>query len=272
VSRLRLVLNVMATSLLLVAAGESPAATADSTVSMIEAGRFDDALKVLSALTTPTPRQSGLECYLYVRGLVAYDTAAAKTSCAAAVAAGDTVGLFMSGVAAARSHPPEGFSHDETLALGRMADAVKLDYYPAYEWLCQHDYEKSQFTEASPFCKVAAVHGRPASTYYLGLMLYNGNGAVQDFEKAREFILASAKMNYAAAYELLGDLARDGRWGTPKDLTQAYAWYALASSAAPDWAEPIRNRGALDLSASKIAAAQKLAASWATQAAPGILD
>jgi len=261
--------TTMAAYLLL--ATTSVAANVDDVANLIQAGKFEDAFSSLKAAPQPTPRQSALLCYLYTKGYVAYDVADAKASCAVAVSARDPVGLYVSGMAQMLADPPGGFARDEQLALGNMADAVKLDYFPAYDWMCRYYYEKNNYSDASPFCKVAAVNHRPASAYYLGLMLYGGNGAVQDFKKARQFTLASAQMNYAPAYKLLGDLSREGKWDTHKDLTQAYAWYALASSAAPDWQDPLHLRDGLDLTPAAISAAQKLAAGWATQPAPGML-
>jgi len=55
-------------------------------------------------------------------------------------------------------------------------------------------------------------------------------------------------------------------------LIQAYAWYALACSAAPDWTEPVTQRNGLQLSDDNIAQAQKLAAQWKPQAAPRARD
>lgn len=247
------------------------AVAADDAVSLIKVQKFEEALETLKSTSQPTTRQSGMLCYLYVNSYVAADAANAKRNCDAAVAGHDPLGLYESGTATFRPNAPAGFAHNEQIALGEMAEAVKLDYYPAYEWLCRYFYEKADYSDASSFCKVAAVNQRPSSAYYLGLMLFGGNGAVQDFRKARQFTLSSAQMNYAPAYKLLGDLSREGKWGVKKDLIQAYAWYALASSAAPDWHDPVQMRDALNLSSDEVARAQRLSAEWVTKPAPSLL-
>ncbi len=265
ISKTLLVLSLFATFAQVIAApSEDPLA-------LIKSDKFEEAAKVLKAKSLPTGRENALLCYLYVRNLVAYEATDAKSTCKSAAAARDPLGLYVFGVGESMPKPPAGLEHNEDLALGAIAQSVQLDYYPAYDWMCSYFFQKNDFGKAVPFCKFAAVNQQPTSAYYIGLMLYAGSGAVQDFKKARLFTLASAHMNYGPAYKLLGDLSREGKWGTSKDLIQAYAWYALASSASPDWAEPVALRDALRLNADDITEAQKLAAGWIAVPAAGLL-
>ena len=244
--------------------------TVSSATALIKSGNFDAAYQRLKADNSGSGRVSGLLCYLYARSLVVADPQDKKTACRATVAAHDRFGLFVYGAAQASNNPPPGIDANQNVGVGEVAEAVQLDYSPAYDWMCHHFYDLQRYSDAAPFCKVAAINSQPGSMYYLGLMLYNGSGAVQDFEKAKAFMLASARMNYAPAFKFLGDLSQGGKAGPPKDLVQASAWYALASSAAPDWQDPVALRDGIGLSPADVAKAQKLAGSWQTKPAPGL--
>jgi TPR repeat protein len=244
------------------------AATVDDALKLYDAARYADAARVLQAMPDSNGRAKGMLCELYARSLVQGEPADTAQVCAAAAAAHDPHGLLTLAIAHAQQNPPAGITHDDTATLRYLSEAAGQNFPPAFDTFCDYFYSKREYGQAAPFCKVAAAAKLPGSMYRMAQMLFDGKGAVQNFDKGRAFALASARMNYAPAYALLGDQARDGSMGSPRDPVQAYAWYSLATSAAPDWNEPVSSRDALRLSGEQVVAAQKVAAAWSTQPTP----
>ncbi len=259
-------------SLAAMMASSACAATIAESMALYDQGKYEDAAGVLRAVPQPSGRANGMLCELFVRGLIADDKGDAKTVCAAAADEQDPHGLLVYALAFRLKNQVAGIPYDEQHYVSYMAQSVELGFPPAYEQFCEYFYTNKAYTQATPFCKFAAANKLPGAMFNMSLMLFNGSGAVQNFDKAHQFAVASARMNYAPAYKLLGDLSREGKWGSKKDLIQAYAWYALACSAAPDWTEPVTQRNGLQLSDDNIAQAQKLAAQWKPQAAPRARD
>lgn len=244
------------------------AGTIEEALKVYDSGQYQEAGKILHADALPSGRVNGMLCELYVRHLIADEKQEAKQVCSAAADAHDPHGLMMFADAHNLDNPPSGIQHDDQSFLRYLAEATELSFPPAFDRFCEYFYSKKMYTQATPFCKFAAASKLPTSMYVMSLMLFEGTGAVQDFDKARQFALASARMNFAPAYKLLGDLSKDGKQGAKKDLVQAYAWYALASSAAPDWAEAPQLRNGLQLNNDQIAQAQKMAGQWSPLSPP----
>jgi TPR repeat protein len=246
------------------------AGTIDSALKSYDAGQYEDAARVLRGDAQPSARVSGMLCELHVRGLVVDQKDETRQACGAAVAGHDPLGLMVYAGAYGAANPPAGIVRDEQRFVSYLAEAIELGFPPAYERFCDYFFAKKMFSEATPFCKFAAASKLPGAMYNMSLMLFDGKGAVQNFDRARQFALASARMNYAPAYKLLGDLSSEGKLGNAKDLVQAYAWYALASSAAPDWSDPVALRNGLDLNGEQVARAQALAGKWTPEPVPNI--
>ncbi len=248
------------------------ATTIAESLALFDQGKYEDAARALRAVPQPSGRANGLLCELFVKGLIADDKGDAKTVCATAADQQDPEGLLVYALAFRVKDRIAGIPLDEQRYVSYMAQAVELGYPPAYDQFCDYFYTSKAYAQATPFCKFAAANNLPRAMFDMSLMLFNGSGAVQNFDRARQFAIASARMNYAPAYKLLGDLSKEGKWGSKKDLIQAYAWYALACSAAPDWTEPVTQRNELELSDSNVAQAQKLAAQWKPETGPRLRD
>jgi len=263
-SPFRLLLGVV----LLASCLAAQSAPVDNAILLIHNNKFSEALSALKQDQSPSAKASGVMCYLYAWNYVAYDAEVAPKVCVTAVTAKDPIGLVSAAFLELEKNPPAGFSSDETLALGKLAEATKQDYYPAYGALCRYFYNKQRYTDASPYCKTAAAHHWPIAVFLLGEMFLSGDGTVQDYKKAVALFTMAAKQGFSPAYKQLGDLSSVGRAGVKKDLVQAYAWYLLASSGSEIPADIQRQRDALDLSEAQISKAQTLAGKWQTVPAP----
>ena len=250
-------------------AGLASAGTMADALALYDKGDFNKAAEVARSLNPVPPQGLGTLCELAVRKLVISDRQKDLQTCKDAVGANDPHGLVWYGIAQFDGNEWLGIEKNQAIGLGYLAQAVQDNYPIASATLCGIYYKVEEFARATPFCKVAAGIGKgPKGLYYLALMNLEGKGTIQDFGKGKKFALASASFNSEAAYNLLGDMSRDGTFGTPKDLVAAYSWYVLATAAAPDWNKPREARDALKLNAEQIEAAQKLASEWKHSSPP----
>lgn len=223
---------------------------------------YGKAAEVFRALQ-PIPSQGlGALCEMAVTNKAISTPEQDTRFCKEAVSANDPQGLLSWGEAHLDGNDRLGVPQDSIPGLGYLARAATAQYPVASEALCGAYYQASQFTNAAPFCKVAAAAHLPRGLLNLARMSLEGKGAVQDYGKARSFALLSAQLNYAEAYHLLGTMEESGVAGTPPSPIKAYAWYSLAAAAAPDWTPPRSAREQLKLDAGGIAAAQKAASTW----------
>jgi len=123
---------------------------------------------------------------------------------------------------------------------------VKQDYFEAALWFRQaaeRNVPEAQYNlalayelgrgvakdepSAQKWYRASAAQGYARARYNLALMLEEGRGSSVDPAGAIELYRAAALQNYAPAQNNLGILLAEGR-GAPADLSQAYAWLALA--------------------------------------------
>jgi hypothetical protein len=81
---------------------------------------------------------------------------------------------------------------------------------------------------AQKWYRTAAAAGYARARYNLAIMLEEGRGSTADPFAAEEFYRSAAQQNYAPAQNNLGVLLAEG-CDVPADLTQAYAWLAIAA-------------------------------------------
>lgn len=249
-------------SLALVCCDIASAAPLDDAWKYYDESNFNKAAEVFRALKPMPPQVLGVLCQMAVMKSAISDFKNDFDYCNQAVAANDPNGLTWLGLAYLRGNTHLEISKEPVLGLGYLGKAVIARYPIASNVLCDYFYRESMFGKAAPFCKVAATSNLAGGLYRLALMSVDGKGTIQDFEKGRSFALLSASLNSYDAYMLLGDIAKSGNYGKPKDFTAAYAWYVLAGAAAPDSDKPREARDSLGLDAEKIATAQKVAAGW----------
>ena len=75
--------------------------------------------------------------------------------------------------------------------------------------------------------RLSANSGDPKSQFFLGSSYYNGQGVVQDYNKAVKWWRIAAKQGHVAAQFSLGHLAKNGQ-GVTQANTVAYMWYNIA--------------------------------------------
>jgi TPR repeat protein len=92
----------------------------------------------------------------------------------------------------------------------------------------EHYDKKHQFYEALKFYDLAAKQGYYLYQYNLGIMLYKGEGGVQDYVQAREYFKLAADQGYANAQYMLGTMLYKGDGGV-QDYVQAREYFKLAA-------------------------------------------
>lgn len=238
------------------------AATLEDGWALYDGSNFSKSAEVFRSLKPIPPIALGALCRLALMKKAISDPAADLDYCNQGVAANDPESLVWMGIAFLEGNDRMGITKDKTLGYGYISKAAIEGFVLANDVLCHSLYVESGFARATPFCKVAAASGLDSGLYYLAVMSIEGKGAIQDFEKGRNFALLSASMNNYPAYMLLGNIAKSGKFGKPKDYVAAYSWYLLAGAVASDTNEPQEMRDELKLDASNIEAAQKMAATW----------
>jgi TPR repeat protein len=240
------------------------ATTAQDGWTLYDQANYSKAAEVFRSLAPMPPQVAGALCEMAATRKAASTPQQDMKYCQEAISANDPQGMVTLGRAHLEGNAGIAAEKNETLGLGYLGTAVAAGYPVASNVLCVHYHGAAQFARAAPFCKVAAASGLPGGLHHLALMSMEGKGAVQDFEKGRKFALLGASLGNAPSFVLLGDMASAGDKGHRKDPVAAYAWYALAAAAAPDWDHPVSLRDGIGLDGSKVAQAQKLAATWKT--------
>jgi TPR repeat protein len=243
------------------------AATAQDGWALYDQANYSKAAEVFRSLAPTPPQVLGALCEMAASRKAASTPQQDMRYCQDAVAANDPQGLVTVGRAHLEGNKGVALEKNETLGLGYLGMAVAAGYPVASNVLCVHYHRGAEFARATPFCKVAAAAGLPAGLHHLALMSMEGKGAVQDFDKGRKFALLAASLGNPPSFVLLGDIASAGEKGHRKDPVAAYAWYALAAAAAPDWDQPVTLRDGIGLDGAKVAQAQKMAATWKTSPA-----
>ena len=261
-------LSTLAGAAAMFAAGSAThAATAQDGWALYDQANYAKAAELFRSLAPMPPQVLGALCEMAATRKAASTPAQDLKYCQDAVAANDPQGMVSLGRAYLEGNQFLKVEKNATLGLGYLAAAVAAGYPVASNVLCLHYHRSSEFARAAPFCKVAAAAGLPGGLHHLALMSMEGKGAVQDFDKGRKFAVLAAGLGNAPSFVLLGNIAVSGEQGHRKDPVAAYAWYALAAAAAPDWDQPVTLRDGIGLDGAKVAQAQKLAASWKTSSA-----
>lgn len=238
------------------------AATLQDGWTSYDQANYANAAQVFRSLNPIPPQALGALCEMAVANKAVSTSQQDLKYCQDAVAANDPQGQVSLGSAYLTGHRWLALERSETLGLGLLGGAVVANYPVASNVLCSHYYRANQAARAAPFCKVSAAAGLPGGLRQLAAMSMEGKGAVQDFDKARKFALLGASYGDAGSFVLLGDIAAGGDKGAKRDPVAAYAWYALAAAAAPDWDRPAALRDGLGLDGAKVAQGQKLATGW----------
>lgn len=267
-------LKALGVSVALATATVATAAPIDDTIAAYENGKFEQAGALLKTLEDQDARAAGLTCELLVRKLLPRDDERGQQVCEFAVKGHDPHGLMWRALAGERGMATLGFPTSDVAALGYLAESAEAGYPPAFGRLCERFYRKGEFQKAVPFCKYAAAKEVPEALYNYSLMLMEGKGVVQDFNKGMTGLTLAAQLNHAPAYAKLAELARSGANGAPKDPIKAYGWLLLATAADPDSKALATEKASLakEIGEGKVATAQKNAAKWQVRRAPTSRD
>jgi hypothetical protein len=133
----------------------------------------------------------------------------------------------------------------------------------------------ADYREAAKWMAKAAAAGVPDAEFFLGHYYREGKGLIQDDVQAYTWIRRSVERG-AGHYHFLDGLfylgaAHEWARGVPRDLVDAYKWFALAAAYSRDASEQHieagRAMGALStrISRSEINAANRLAEEWQTK-------
>jgi len=204
------------------------AAPLDDGVAALEAGRYDDALRVLR----PLAEAGNIEAQLNMGAL--YDL-------------GGGVPKDRAQAAAWYRRAAEG---------GQAQGAVNLAVmYEGGSGVPQ------SLAESARWFRRAAELGHVRAQYYYALMCEEGTGMPQDYAEAAKWYRAAAEQGELRAQFGLAVLYRKGL-GVPQDPVQAYLWYELAATREFHFATRWRNAIAKTLTADQSAEAQRLVKEW----------
>ncbi|MGA8147697.1 MAG: tetratricopeptide repeat protein [Gallionellaceae bacterium] len=93
----------------------------------------------------------------------------------------------------------------------------------------QNAYAKKNYQAMLDNLKPLVNTGVPEAIFYIGLLYDNGEGVVQDYNKAKEWYLKAAKLGYAPAQTNLGWVLQMGT-GTELSDKEAAEWYMKAAN------------------------------------------
>jgi TPR repeat protein len=225
-------------------------------------GKYPETAKILNTIKPATPKSNGFLCQLYAEEKISPEPDLSRQICDDAVAAKDPMAVYIYALAYIYGNDALDMVKNEKKGLGFMAvTAIDLDFSPAFDFFCEKYFSEKKYDDAVNFCKVAASKGLRKSLYRMSLFYAEGLGVIQDFDKSKKLMLASAALNYPPAYDYLGDAAKDGKNGNTLDLRHAYAWYSL-SIAAKSNAQTQEKRKSIKMTTEDTVAAQKMAAVW----------
>ena len=225
-------------------------------------GKYPEAAKILNSIKPATPKSNGFLCQLYAEEKISPEPEVSKQICDDAVASKDPMAVYIYALAYIYGNDALQIAQNEKKGLGFMAvTAIDLDFSPSFDFFCEKYFVEKKYDDAVNFCKVAASKGLRKSLYRMSLFYAEGLGVVQDYEKSKKLMLASAALNYPPAYDYLGDAAKNGKNGYALDLRHSYAWYSLsiATKSNPQTQE---KRGSLKMTSEDTVAAQKMASAW----------
>ena len=226
------------------------------------AGKYGEAEKILNNINPQTAKVKGFLCQLYAEEKISPDVTKSKELCEDAVASKDPMAVYIYAISHIYGSSALQIKQNEKRGLGFMSvSAIDMDFAPAFDFFCEKFFLEKKYDDAVNFCKVAASTGLRKSLYRMGIFYSEGIGVIQDFDKSKSLIIASAALNYPLAYDFLGDASRDGKNGFAIDTRHAYAWYSL-SIAAKSSQEIQDRRKALKLSQEDVIASQKMATAW----------
>ena len=225
-------------------------------------GKYPETAKILNAIKPATPKSNGFLCQLYAEEKISPEPKLSKQICDDAVSTKDPVAVYIYALGYIYGNDILKISKNEKKGLGFMAvAAIDLDFSPAFDFFCEKYFLEKKYEDAINFCKVAAYKGLRKSLYRMSLFYAEGLGVVQNYEKSKKLMIASASLNYPPAYDYLGDAAKDGNNGYTLDLRHSYAWYSL-SIAVKGNAQTQEKRKNLKVTPEDTVAAQKMAAAW----------
>ena len=133
----------------------------------------------------------------------------------------------------------ENLPEPDTPILQILVRELLLHAYYFGSYGCIKSYKKC-FELASQIAHVSR-----AAQWCLGYMYLNGHYVDKDYNKAFEFLIASALQRNAEAHDLLGDMNSLGL-GIPINKPMAYAWYNLACYLEPKKEEFKKKRNDLE--------------------------
>lgn len=117
------------------------------------------------------------------------------------------------------------------------------------------------YSKALKWYRRAAEQGHPAAQFELGAMYYIGLGTPQDVVKAEQWYRRSAEQGYARAQNNIGQMYRMGE-AVPQNYVQAAKWFIISKAKGNQWAKKALHLLEVNMTASQIAEAQKLAQEW----------
>jgi TPR repeat protein len=244
----------------------------DEAITLYGNGKYNDSAEVLRKLNPQTPKAKAFLCQLYADKLISANDEESSRVCQEAVVAKDPIAIYIYALAYLNGNDNIKVQANPVKGIGFMSvDVIDSDFAPAYDFFCVKLTKEQNYSDAINFCKVAASKGMRRSLYIMGTLTAQGKGVIQDFKKSKNFMLASAALNNPAAYIYLGEMARDGKYGDPKDAKQAYAWFSLAAAADTNNNMAAQSRDALQLNSQDMIAAQQLASSWKSRT-PKLID
>jgi TPR repeat protein len=244
-------------------AGMAQAQSINAAIELFDKAKYDDAATVLRQISPATPKSKAFLCQLYADSYISQNVQESMKVCEEAVVDKDPIAIYLYALAYLNGNGNLNISPNEKKGIGFMSVAViDSDFAPAYDYFCNRLLQEQNIDEAINFCKVAASKGMRRSLYTMGVLTSEGTGVIQDFQRAKKMMLASAALNFTPAYVYLGNLAKEGKNGELKDLKQAYAWFSLATAADANNRKAMAERDSINLSSQDMIAAQKIASEW----------
>ena len=232
-----------------------------------DSGNYNKAAELFRHLQPITGKASGALCMMAVLKRAVSSPEEDLKSCKDGLAQNDPASFLAMGWAHLYGSDWLDVQVDQKIGLGYLGNSVSLGFKMADDYLCTFYYTSNVYSKATPFCKIAAHAGLPDGLYHLALMHIDGHGVVQDYKEAKQLALLSASLNNSHAFKLLGDIAKNKKYGNPK-IETAYAWYSLATASAPDWEEPKLAREQLNLNQTQTEEAQAIASAWKLKSPP----
>lgn len=106
-------------------------------------------------------------------------------------------------------------------------------------------YENGKYDQALQSLTVPAEQGIAHAQYLVGLMIHNGMGCQQDYEKGAQWLIAASNGGDAAAQNYTGVALLDGGPGFEKNTAQGNSYLQLSMS--QGYADAFANMGHLYL-------------------------